>query len=105
MGMLFGDPYIIGPLVLLAVVGALALVLRWTYGTSSRSLPALDEPADFGLLRELAIVENDDTTEALRALLSDAGIRSTRAYTPQGTIRVLVFATDLDRARQLVGPR
>lgn len=103
--MYFGDPYVIGPLVLLAVVGVLALALRWTYGTSRTPLGAAEEPADFGLLRELAVVENEDTTEALRGLLADAGIRSTRSPTPDGAIRVLVFATDLDRARLLVGPR
>jgi hypothetical protein len=35
-------------------------------------------------------------------LLSDAGIRSTMSRDPTGRIRVLVFHSDADRARDLV---
>jgi hypothetical protein len=100
-----GESYVVGPLIVLVVVAGLALMLRWAYGSSRPALPAPDEPADFGLLQELAVVDTDDTAHAVRALLSDAGIRSTRATTPGGHVRVLVFAADFDRARQLVGPR
>ncbi len=97
--------YLTGPLVVLLVLGALALVLRWTYGSARTSLPVPGQPEDFGLLRELAVVETADTANALRALLGDANIRSTTANAPAGGVRVLVFAGDLDRARQLVEPR
>jgi hypothetical protein len=105
--MFSGQAYIVGPLVALIVVGMLALVLRWTYGSRSTPVPpdVVAGSGDFGLLREVALVETEDTANALRALLSDAGIRSTKAPAPDGRARVLVFATDLDRARQLAGPR
>lgn len=105
MGFFAGDSYIVGPLVALVVVAALGLVLRWAYGSSRRAQPPpARESADFGLLREVAVVGNDDTANALRALLSDAGIRSTKAPMDHGSVRVLVFASDLDRARQVAGP-
>jgi len=104
MGSLAGQAYILGPLVALVVTGVLALVLRWAYGSAKPQVVARQENGDFGLLREVALVETDDGANALRALLSDANIRSTKAKVPGGT-RVMVFATDLDRARSLVGPR
>ncbi len=105
MGSHAGQAYILGPLVALAVTGVLALVLRWAYGAAKPQLVAPQENGDFGLLREVALVETDDGANALRALLSDAGIRSTTAKVPGAGTRVMVFATDLDRARSLVGPR
>jgi hypothetical protein len=101
-----GQAYILGPLVALVVTGVLALILRWAYGSSqSPPPPAPATAGDFGLLREVALVESEDGANALRALLSDAGIRSTNARVPGAGTRVLVFAADLDRARFLVGPR
>ena len=105
MGTLAGQTYIVGPLVALAVIGVLALVLRWAYGSSLAPRSTPQKAGDFGLLREVALVETQDGANALRALLSDAGIRSTSAKVPGAGTRVLVFATDLDRARSLVGPR
>lgn len=96
------ESYIVGPLVVLVVVGLLALALRWTYGSSKPGQYRPAEPADFGLLREVAVVDSLDGANALQALLSDANIRSTSASAPNG-VRVLVFAADLDRARQLTG--
>jgi hypothetical protein len=100
-----GQSYLLGPLIALIVVGFLALVLRWAYGSSPAVVPPRSDSGEFGLLREVAVVENEDAANALRALLSDAGIRSTKARNPRGGMRVMVFASDLDRARQLAGPR
>jgi hypothetical protein len=106
MGMFAGLPYMVGPLVVVVVIGTLALVLRWTYGSSRAAPPPpVADDADYGLLREVTTVENLGEANALRAVLSDAGIRSTSARAGHGRIRVLVFAADLDRARQLAGPR
>ena len=46
----------------------------------------------------------DEAGDALRAVLSDANIRSTTADAGRGRVRVLVFAADLEQARALVGP-
>ena len=40
----------------------------------------------------------------LRALLSDAGIRSTTGVRRDGRVQVLVFPDDEERARKLVPP-
>ena len=53
--MFAGQSYLWGPVMVLAVVGVLALVLRWIYGTA-RPVPPPRDDGDFGLLRELAIV-------------------------------------------------
>jgi hypothetical protein len=106
MGIAAGQSYLLGPLVALVAVAALALLLRWAYGSRSAPPAALQpESADFGLLREVAELDSEEGANALRALLSDAGIRSTKARNRRGGVRVMVFAADLDRARQLAGPR
>lgn len=67
--------------------------------------PAPDgRSADFGLLQNVAVATSAGEANALRALLSDAGIRSTTADAGRGRVRVLVFAADVERARALVGP-
>ncbi|MCW2502522.1 MAG: hypothetical protein JWO79_806 [Actinomycetia bacterium] len=102
--MFAGQSYLWGPVMVLAVVGVLALVLRWIYGTA-RPVPPPRDDGDFGLLRELAIVRGQAEANALRAVLGDSGIRSTTAPSPGGTVVVMVFAADLDRARRAAGPR
>jgi hypothetical protein len=104
MVMLSPQAYV-GPLVALFAVGGLAQVLRWTYGSSRGAPPVLADEDNYGLLREVAVVADTAEAEGLRALLTDERIRSTCARGPQGRTLVLVFAADLDRARQLVGPR
>lgn len=94
------------PLISILVVGGLALVLRWTFG-DSRPVRSLEQPgddADYGLLAEVATVPTRADGHALRAVLSDAGIRSTMTVGPDGRAHVLVFRTELDRALQVVGP-
>ena len=92
-----------GPmLVILVVLAGLALVMRWAFGSGyGRSLrPA--EPADAGLLVRVATVSAPETARALRAVLSDAGIRSTQRTAAAGhRTEVLVFPDDADRARAL----
>ena len=99
------QPYWIGPIIAFAVVGGLALVLRWTFGTQRffghRPAPASN---DFGLLRAVATVDSAGAANALRAVLSDASIRATTAPTVDGRVAVLVFPADLERARRVAGP-
>jgi hypothetical protein len=104
MSVFAGQSYLVGPLTVLAVIGALALVLRWVYGVS-RPMPPEPRADDFGLLREVTTVDDACDANALRAVLADAGIRSTIARTPHGGTTVLVFVKDLDAARQVLGPR
>jgi hypothetical protein len=95
----------LGPIVALVVVGLLTLVLRWAFGGSRMPGPAPDgRTGDFGLLRPVAEVRTADDANALRAVLSDAEIRSTIVAAEHGRVQVLVFAPDLERARRLVGP-
>jgi len=98
----------VAPLVALLAIGGLAQVLRWTYGSPGvlpRGSSDQGDSTDFGLLRAVAVVDGKGEADGLRALLSDEAIRSTCSRNADGRTVVLVFAADLDRARQLVGPR
>jgi hypothetical protein len=96
---------VVGLVVALVVMGFLALLLRWAYGSARMPGPAPEgKSTDFGLLHEVAVVGSAGEANALRAVLSDANIRSTVANVGRGRVRVLVFAADLERARALVGP-
>ena len=91
----------LGPiLVIVLVVGGLALVTRWAFGTGygRGDRPA---PVDDGLLVLVATVSSPETARALRAVLSDAGIRSTVRCPAVHRADVLVFPEDADRARAL----
>lgn len=61
-------------------------------------------PSEFGLLRPVALLPDRATGDALRTVLSDAGIRSTLTAGPDGRVAILVFAADADRARALLPP-
>src|ERR671929_1946170 len=91
-----GTHYLAGPLIAFAVVAGLALFLRWAY----RGDPSRRAPADDGLLTKVATLSRRESALALRAVLSDAGIRSTLRPADDRTV-VLVFPEDADRARSL----
>ncbi|WP_205752138.1 hypothetical protein [Cryptosporangium phraense] len=96
---------VVAPIVALLVVAFLALLLRWTYGTQRVVGPRPDgKSTDYGLLHEVAVAPSRGEANALRAVLSDANIRSTTAEAGRGRVRVLVFAADVEQARALVGP-
>ena len=59
---------------------------------------------DTGLLRPVADLPDRAAAAALRAVLSDAGIRSTIGIRRDGRVEVLVFPDDEERARKLVPP-
>ncbi len=92
-----GMHYLMGPVIAFAVIAALALFLRWAF----RSEPPRRPPADDGLLTRVATLSRRESALALRAVLSDAGIRSTVRSTGAHRADVLVFPEDADRARAL----
>jgi hypothetical protein len=95
-------------LIALGVVLVLALVLRWVFRPSwprldDRPVDAADSP-DLGLLT--VIVSGLDRQEALRrrAVLGEAGMRSSMSRRRDGRYDVLVFHSDADTARSLLEP-
>jgi hypothetical protein len=95
-----GLHFLVGPGIAFAVVGLLALFMRWAFGTGYGEQPAAP-PADNGLLTLVATLSRRESALALRAVLSDAGIRSTVRCPAPHRADVLVFPEDADRARIL----
>jgi hypothetical protein len=101
------------------MIGLFGLVLRWTFSRDRRATEPWPAPppaasatgsgsssgssADFGLLAPVAVVDTADEAAQVRELLSAAGIRSTENVDEDGRHRVLVFSTELDRARRVSG--
>ena len=100
--------YAFGPTVAVVVVCLLGVLLRWVFGSgrsrAARSTGPGAGSGSYGLLRTVATVTGQPEANALRALLSDAGIRSTLTARPDGRVDVLVFREDADRARELIPP-
>jgi hypothetical protein len=90
--------YLIGPGIAFVVLALLALFMRWAFGTGSDSAPP---PTDDGLLTRVATLSHRESALALRAVLSDAGIRSTVRFPAAHRADILVFPEDADRARML----
>lgn len=103
-----GYHYVAGPVAAIALICLLAVLARWIFGTgrshAARTLPPVSGPADHGLLRPVAELPDRASGAALRAVLSDAGIRSTLGVRRDGSVQVLVFPDDEDQARRLVPP-
>jgi hypothetical protein len=95
--------YVIGPLVAFAVIGILAAILRWASSSEFKTVVPDRTTDDFGLLTPVATVEDRAVARSLRELLGRAGIRATVAPAGDGWVHVLVFETELDRARRLTG--
>lgn len=88
----------------LAVMGLLALILRWTWGTGKEQrLPDPDDPTGDGLLAEVTRVPTEAAAHALRSRLTVAGIRATVGRDPGG-YRVMVFRDDVGTAKLLLRP-
>jgi hypothetical protein len=99
--------FAIGPVVAIVVVCVLAGLSRWIFGsgrrrTAARTLVPPGVQIDTGLLRPIAELPDRGAAGAVRAVLSDAGIRSTVGVRGDGRVQVLVFPADEDRARRLV---
>jgi hypothetical protein len=101
--------FAIGPVVAIVVMVALAMLSKWIFGSGRRRMAARSvvRPGvqiDTGLLRPVAELPDRTAAAALRAVLSEAGIRSTVGVRRDGRVQVLVFPDDEDRARRLVPP-
>ncbi|MEV1286837.1 hypothetical protein [Micromonospora sp. NPDC049679] len=90
------------PLITFAVVGVLAAALWWMFWPQPRPSARVGADDDFGLLEVAAYADQLVVAIAVRRFLAHAGIRSTHATDLDARIRILVFAEDLQRARNLV---
>jgi hypothetical protein len=89
-----------GPLIAAAALIGLAFFMRWAFGRGY-GLERPPPPAEDGLLTLIATLSRRESAMALRAVLSDAGIRSTIRVPAPHRADVLVFPEDADRARAL----
>ncbi|SDO29188.1 hypothetical protein [Geodermatophilus sp. DSM 45219] len=92
-----GMHYLTAPVIAFTVIAGLALFLRWAFRSEPRRRP----PSDDGLLTRVATLSRQESALALRAVLSDAGIRSTVRTSGPHRTEVLVFPEDAARARAL----
>jgi hypothetical protein len=92
--------FLVGPTIAFVVLGLLALFMRWAFGTGYGRGPTPVAP-DEGLLTLVATLSRRESALALRAVLSDAGIRSTIRFPADHRADVLVFPEDAERARAL----
>jgi hypothetical protein len=90
--------YAVGPVIALIAIGLIALFLRWAFASGSSSAPRTGGEE---LLTPVATLTRRESALALRAVLSDAGIRSTIREPAAHRTDVLVFPEDLERARAL----
>lgn len=95
-------------LIALIAVGLLALVMRWVFRPSR---PRIGRPADateaadaraLGLLEVLVSRLDRASALQLRDRLNAADIRSSMSRRRDGTMDVLVFRADVERARALL---
>jgi hypothetical protein len=92
--------FLVGPAIAAMAVGLLACFMRWAFGSGDGRTPTA-APAEEGLLTLIATLSRRESALALRAVLSDAGIRSTIRVPAPHRADVLVFPEDADRARLL----
>lgn len=82
----------------------LTLVCRWVFSPAKRQAPSADSAragVDYGLLISVTTAATAADAAMLREVLLSEGIRASVGAQHE----VLVFATDLERARELVGLR
>jgi hypothetical protein len=89
----------------LGVIIVLAIVSRWVFRPSRphhkvQRVNASDA-RELGLLVVVATVSRPDA-QAQRSTLADAGIRASTSLRSDGRFDLLVFAQDVDRARELL---
>ncbi len=96
--------YTVGPVIAVIVVLIVIGFMRWAFSQKTRQDPFGPRPDSTGLLLAVAALPRREQALAFRAVLSDAGIRSTVREPSKGGAEVLVFPADADRARLLAGP-
>jgi hypothetical protein len=75
-------------------------------GPTPADVPAADQPVereDYGLLAEAATAPTGEGAERIKARLGAVGIRATTTVCRDGRHRVLVFASEIHRARRVAG--
>jgi hypothetical protein len=92
--------YIVGPAIAFLALLLIAVFMRWAFGTGYGRDRAAAPPAD-ELLTRIATLSRRESALALRAVLSDAGIRSTVRCPAPHRADVLVFPEDAARARSV----
>jgi hypothetical protein len=89
----------------LGVIILLVAVSRWVFRPSRphRTVQRMDatDARELGLLVVVATVGRADA-QTQRATLADAGIRASTSLRADGRFDLLVFAPDVDRARELL---
>jgi hypothetical protein len=95
--------YAVGPVIAIVVLALLGLFMKWAFGSGGTSSSRRRRPAstDDGLLTRVATLSRQESALALRAVLSDAGIRSTVRTPAPHRADVLVFPEDAARAREV----
>jgi hypothetical protein len=93
--------YAVGPVIAAIMMGLIALFLRWAFSSEGAATPRRSGSARDGLLTPVATLSRRESALALRAVLSDAGIRSTLREPAPHRTDVLVFPEDAARARAL----
>ena len=96
--------WMVGPGLIVVVLLLIGLFMRWAFsgpGGPEKRLPTRPPTTDDGLLTQVAAFSRREPALALRAVLSDAGIRSTIRLPEPRRAEVLVFPEDAERARQL----
>ena len=88
--------YAVGPVIALIMVALIGVFLRWAFNSDTNKPVRREE-----LLTPVATLTRKESALALRAVLSDAGIRSTIREPAAHRADVLVFPEDLERARAL----
>lgn len=105
--------YTVGPVIAVVAVVVIILFMRWAFSHKDprdlkdprgRHDPFAPDADSTGLLEPVATLPRREQALALRAVLSDAGIRSTIRLPRQGGAQVLVFPDDVSTARALAGP-
>ena len=87
------------------VLVLIALFMRWAFsgpGGPEKRVRSRPPSAEDGLLVPVVTLTRKDSALALRAVLSDAGIRSTVRVPQANRAEVLVFPQDAARARALI---
>jgi hypothetical protein len=93
--------FLVGPAIAFVMLGLLAFFMRWAFGRGYGWQRPPEPPAEDGLLTLVATLSRRESALALRAVLSDAGIRSTVRVPAPHRADVLVFPEDAERARTL----
>lgn len=96
--------FVAGPLTGLAVIGFLALVLRWAFsrGASVVARPARPgAPTDYGMLVPVSAPADSAQADRVVAYLAARGIRAVSVPTTEG-LRTMVFRDDELKAHTLL---